>query len=254
MQPVGLDAMTSNEDAMRTIAWESTRPRRRLVAAGGAVVLAAACLPFDLSVARAMQSADWPGFLRDLIELGEYFGHGCGVLLIAVAVAVLVPADRRRVPRLLWASLGAGGAADLLKLCVFRLRPRHGDLTAGTPLGSWVLPPGFDAHSVSTSFPSAHTATAFGLAAILATYYPQGRGLFWCLAALCGFQRVVCLAHYPSDVCVGAAVGLVLAEILLNSPLSRWGFDGFERGERWWFLPAARSAVKTAREDHSIAA
>ncbi len=86
--------------------------------------------------------------------------------------------------------------------------------------------------SAGQSFPSAHTATAAGLAAALTWLYPQGRLLFPLLAILVGCQRIVCGAHYLSDVCIGAAAGCLVAQFFLRvGRLPAW-FDRWEQGWR----------------------
>ena len=81
------------------------------------------------------------------------------------------------------------------------------------------------------SFPSAHTATAAGLAAALIWLYPQGRLLFTLLAVLVGCQRIVSGAHFPSDVLVGAAAGCLVATFFLHvGRLPVW----FDRWEAHW--------------------
>ncbi len=80
-------------------------------------------------------------------------------------------------------------------------------------------------------FPSAHTATAAGFAAALIWLYPQGRLLFTVLAVLVGCQRIVSGAHFPSDVCFGAAAGCLAATFFLYvGRLPVW-FDRLE--SRW---------------------
>ena len=55
-------------------------------------------------------------------------------------------------------------------------------------------------------FPSAHAATAVGLAIALGVLYPRGRWLFIAFAFLAGLQRIEAQAHFASDVLAGAAV------------------------------------------------
>jgi len=65
------------------------------------------------------------------------------------------------------------------------------------------------------SFPSGHTATAFGAAFAL---FGQIGGFSYgaiALAPLIGFSRVYLGAHYPSDVVAGAFLG-VLVGIVVN--------------------------------------
>ncbi|MBC8115904.1 MAG: phosphatase PAP2 family protein, partial [Candidatus Saccharimonas sp.] len=52
--------------------------------------------------------------------------------------------------------------------------------------------------------------TAVGLAVVLAAWYPRGRWLFATLAVLVGMNRMQCLAHFPSDVFSGAALGWIV--------------------------------------------
>jgi undecaprenyl-diphosphatase len=60
----------------------------------------------------------------------------------------------------------------------------------------------------TTSFPSGHTATAFGFATGAAQELPVLAAPMMAMAALVGFSRVHTGLHYPSDVAVGAAVGV----------------------------------------------
>jgi YegS/Rv2252/BmrU family lipid kinase len=64
------------------------------------------------------------------------------------------------------------------------------------------------------SFPSGHSAAAFGGAWLIARHYPQLAPLWYSIAGAVGFSRIYLGAHYPSDVLSGAAVGIVLAELI----------------------------------------
>lgn len=65
----------------------------------------------------------------------------------------------------------------------------------------------------NVSMPSGHTLTAFGCATALWFSLPAGRrlrhGWLLVLAALTGLSRVAVGAHWPGDVAVGAALGLL---------------------------------------------
>ena len=102
--------------------------------------------------------------------------------------------------------LAAGVAADLLKMLVMRSRPYDLPFLSWPGLGTFGIGCRPLRRQRAQSFPSAHTATAVGLAAALIWLYPQGRLVFSLLAVLVGCQRVASGAHYPSDVLVGAAV------------------------------------------------
>src|SRR5262249_41043197 len=140
---------------------------------------------------------------------------------------------RRRVgmPRLVACALGAGLSADLVKLLVARVRPHHQELATSVFETFRGFLPGIGAGSAMPSCPSAHTATAAGVALALATRFPAARGLFASLAALVALQRVEAGAHYLSDVCWGAALGSAVALVVFHPALlGAW----FDRKEREW--------------------
>ena len=131
--------------------------------------------------------------------------------LILIAVVVLDPLKCKILPWLIAGSLGSGMIANLLKLTIHRFRPRDFDLTNATVWDTFRTE-GADFKGMQ-SMPSAHTATAVGLAVMLSAIYPRGRWYFAVLAILVGLQRVVTSAHFPSDVCAGAAVGCLFGMI-----------------------------------------
>jgi undecaprenyl-diphosphatase len=62
-----------------------------------------------------------------------------------------------------------------------------------------------------SSFPSGHTAAAFGGAWLLARHYPRWAPAAYGVAALVGLSRVYLGVHYLSDVAIGAAAGVLLS-------------------------------------------
>jgi membrane-associated phospholipid phosphatase len=151
------------------------------------------------------------------LDMFEPFGHGLGVVVLLLVLHQLDPRRRWAIPRVAVCAMAAGGAADLLKMLIVRTRPNDLSITFDGPVwttfGRWL--PMLSGNSTAQSFPSAHTATACGLAAALIWLYPNGRRLFVVLAALVGCQRIVAGAHYPSDVLIGAAAGCLVAWLLL---------------------------------------
>ena len=59
------------------------------------------------------------------------------------------------------------------------------------------------------SFPSGHTAAAFAAAFALLLCHPKAGAATLVLASLMGFSRLYLFVHYPSDVIVGAALGVL---------------------------------------------
>ena len=122
-----------------------------------------------------------------------------------------------------------GLMANLIKLTVVRTRPHAFDFQnhAASSFGGWF--PMASAGSAGQSFPSAHTATAVGLAVGLAWVYPRARGFFAALAVLVACQRVAAKFHFPSDVLVGAALGLLIAASCTHIGVLRRLFNRIER-------------------------
>jgi membrane-associated phospholipid phosphatase len=184
-------------------------------------VLAVAALSIDLPLAASIRSGGLPNALRRLVRLSEAFGWGGTVLLIILTAAVLDPRGWQVAWRLAAGSLAAGLFTDGVKLLVARLRPSAADLSGQVQntFGGW-LPlfagdrPGRPYGHALQSFPSAHAATAAGLAIGLAVLYPRGRWLFVTFALLACLQRIDAQAHFLSDVLAGAALGTMIGAIV----------------------------------------
>ena len=182
-----------------------------------------------------------PKELLRLLNFSEIFAHSSGVTVLMLTVLVLDPSLRFpsfRWPAIRWpsyqpsagqeqfarmiCSTATGGlVVDLIKLLVDRVRPRAADLVAEASVfstfGTSLLQAAHTSHSDVNSFPSGHAAVAAGFAAALGWKYPRGRPLFFAFAVCAALQRVATSAHYPSDICFGAAIGLVGAAVFLGS-------------------------------------
>jgi undecaprenyl-diphosphatase len=66
-----------------------------------------------------------------------------------------------------------------------------------------------------SSFPSGHTLAFFTLLPILNASFPRWKILFWSLAVLVGFSRIVLGVHYLSDVVAGAFLGYIIGNLAL---------------------------------------
>ncbi len=171
------------------------------------LMAAGASLSIDIRVASHFKQVTYPKLVVELLDNAEPFGHGMGAGTVIVAVVLLDPKKRSRMGWLVGGSFGAGALANAVKMLVARARPRAFDLLNGDvwdTFGGW-LPS--ERSTGLQSFPSSHTVTAVGLAVVLAAWYPRGRWLFATLAMLVGMNRLQCLAHFPSDVFTGAALG-----------------------------------------------
>ncbi len=113
------------------------------------------------------------------------------------------------------AVMGTVGLTSLLKHLIGRPRPSIVDSGAA----AWG--PSFeDGYS---SFPSGHASLTFTLAAVLASYYPTWRGVWYGIAGLVAISRIYLDLHFASDIMAGAVLGLIVAWGVLRI---RKGSDG----------------------------
>ncbi len=143
----------------------------------------------------------------DLMRILTWLGHGW--ILAAVAAALFGIGRWRKQLRLkqaaalsLIALAVSGLAVQAIKHLIGRPRPKLAD--------QGVLNWGPSFQTGHDSFPSGHAVSAFALAAVLSSFYPAGRWIWYSLAVLAAFTRVYIGAHFPSDVFVGAALGLLI--------------------------------------------
>jgi membrane-associated phospholipid phosphatase len=183
------------------------------------------------------QVFNWAGFdhlrarLSPMLSRMEPFGHANGVVAILISIGVAAPHLWRRLVRVAACAVSAGLAADLIKLFVSRTRPVDlrsaidGMASLSDVLPHWNREMLF--HCSRQSFPSGHTAVAFALAFGLSQLFPKGRAVFFILASMVGLQRIIAGRHFPTDVLVGAAVGLSFGVVwYLNArvalAMARW--------------------------------
>lgn len=206
-----------------------------LLAVSGLMALA-----IDLPVALWFRTNSLPKELMRYLSFTEVFGHGTGVAVIMVGIFCLdhslrfpsltwpalrwptfqpTPA-RRHAARMLGGLIAGPLVVLLIKQLVDRVRPRAASLIGvSSPFdtfGSELLSAEVHGRSDLHSFPSGHSATAAALATILIWKYPQARWFFITLAFSACLQRLASSAHYPSDACLGAAIGVLGAAIVLG--------------------------------------
>lgn len=159
------------------------------------------------TVDRTIAHNDWYALLRVMGSLWTW-------TLLALVTLALGWRLRRCVA--LWSAAALSGiAAELLKLVFARERP---------VVGSELIEGGYRFRAPFSGFvdgsnlglPSSHTAVAFGGCVALALFERRLLVLAPLLALGCGVTRIMTGAHYPSDVFVGAVLGVVLARWVVS--------------------------------------
>jgi membrane-associated phospholipid phosphatase len=145
--------------------------------------------------------------LYQLMRILTWLGHGW---ILAAVAAILFGIGwwrkRQELKRAAVSSLIAlaisGLSVQVIKHLTGRPRPKLAD--RGVFEWGPSLQTGHD------SFPSGHAFSAFAMAAVLSSFYPAGRWIWYSLAVLVAFTRVYISAHFASDVFVGAVLGVLI--------------------------------------------
>ena len=106
--------------------------------------------------------------------------------------------------------MGAGAVAGVLKIAIGRMRP-----VVWEALGQTGFYP-FRTEWVFHSMPSGHTAASFAGLVMIGLLFPRWKFLTWTLAIVIGISRICIGEHWPSDVLLGALIGMVSADAIKN--------------------------------------
>ena len=161
----------------------------------------------DLAVFQWLRVHDHP--LLDVLLAGvsDIARAGAVWMGLAFLVAFLSPARWPRVVQLLLALGIAVVVTDHIAKPYFdRQRPFEHD--AATRVYGY--------RPTTRSLPSGHAVNAVVGAYTLARIMPEARIVFWLLAALVSLSRVYLGVHYPTDVIVGAILGLAIAKFVVG--------------------------------------
>ncbi len=160
-------------------------------------------------------------FVSRLTDLGNRLGDGLTLVLLCLGLWGIGYLRKNKV----WQQAGidgilahalAGLAVQTFKHLIGRPRPRwtHQDAFEYGP--SWQG--GLDA------FPSGHAAASFSVAAVLARYFPEWRGLWYGGALFVGMARVAGGSHFPTDVLGGSVLGFLIGYVWARA-LKEWRWN-----------------------------
>ncbi len=175
---------------------------------------------FDASVAQAVRDSGSDAWLkakgagggRFWSDVMKFPGVYASALLMALTAGVIAARPWRRWGALLIAAASLfSGVNVVLKWVVGRMRPFSVEGVGWHdfhPFHNGIA--GFF-DQTNLSFPSGHATHSFALAAALWIVWPRFGWLGFVAALLTCFERVASNSHYLSEVCMGAALGLIVA-------------------------------------------
>lgn len=153
-----------------------------------------------------------------------------GILTVAIYIKKVIKANGKRITFSQWfnvrnfilnvkstnvfavfcAVLGTSVIGKLLKIIIGRFRPVFFEALGMT---------GFNPGSTEWAFnsmPSGHAFATFAGLVVIGMLKPKYKWATWTLAIIIGLSRVVVGAHWPSDVLLGAFMGMLGADITLS--------------------------------------
>lgn len=181
------------------------------------ILLGAWCVAFALALAadRTVATLLSPHFfemkVNPFVRAVEHAGRSWFLLCVAAVLVVVHPRRWRAAAFVVTSSLAGAVLGAVLKWAVGRTRPVADMVVDIRPFDFDFFRGGLPGllEQRNLCFPSGHAVQVFSLAACLALLYPRLRYAWFAAALVVAMQRVVELAHYPSDVVGGALIGVL---------------------------------------------
>jgi 4-amino-4-deoxy-L-arabinose transferase-like glycosyltransferase len=182
-------------------------------------LLLVVALPLDGAISQVLRPFRFSAPVVFIDNTVRWLGKGELQLAVVVLLIALGAIASRRLllasSKSLIAFAVAGTAVNVLKVVVHRTRP--GEVVAAP--AHWL---GYIRLHDAQSFPSGDTATTFAIAFTLGTLFPRARLPLLLAAGAVGIERVLLLAHYPTDVIAGAALGIAVSRLVTRPPRVQW--------------------------------
>lgn len=180
-----------------------TDPVKTGVLAGGFGLATYLLMKNDLWLSRETQSIH-NNFNDVFFDVFNYAGDGMYVLAADALFFSLGGEKEKKTAVKIVEGIAVSGAISYVGKVVFgRKRPSSTD---NPGVFKWI-------DFSDNSYPSGHTTVAFACATIIGDTYDIG-WITYPIAALTGVARVYKKAHWPSDVLLGAAIGIITGKIV----------------------------------------
>lgn len=151
-------------------------------------------------------------FHREITEVGA-----AEIYFVFALLALLTPRYRKKGAYFLASLVTSGLALHILKIIFGRTRPHK------APDHDPFLFDFLNFHHHFQSLPSGHSQTLFTAATFLAFLFPKWAWAFLVSALYLSFTRAVTLAHFVSDVWLGAALGIFMTVLTLRFLVKKYG-------------------------------
>jgi membrane-associated phospholipid phosphatase len=148
-------------------------------------------------------------YIKKSLDLGVKYKNTNSKFSISVLFKDFMGKVRTNYAFLIFSSvLSAGVIAKIIKICVGRFRPVFFEAFGMTGFRPFSLEWAFN------SMPSGHTTATFAGLIMAGMLAPKIKPVTWTLAIIVGLSRVAAGAHWPTDVILGAFIGMVAADVV----------------------------------------
>ncbi len=158
---------------------------------------------------------------NDLFRFITHFGDAIYYVIAGIPLFLILrkryQALAKKICYLFLTVAVSGIVADILKIIFGRSRPK---LLINDTIYGFDF---FKFNSEYFSFPSGHSATAFGLATALSYFFPRARIPLFLCGALVAMSRLTLVAHYLSDTIAGGLLGVLIAVVLRRMMFKKSG-------------------------------
>jgi len=148
-------------------------------------------------------------FVKNILESIGYKLKNINTLKFrSVLQKIIVKTTKYNVFLIFYSIFVAGAVTGVLKVLIGRARPVFFEA-----LGQTGFVPGTNDWAFN-SMPSGHTSASFAGLVMVGLLFPKYKWATWTLAILIGLSRIAMGAHFPSDVILGAFIGMAVADLV----------------------------------------